>query len=676
MKLEQLAAAARGKTPLFWWRTALALGAAGFGLLLVLQPPPWHVLAEVGGFGNLNFTRGIFVWTWLAGAASGAVMVALFFICQWWANAPAPDRAAEPPRAATPRWFWPLVLAAIVACGSIAGPTLGHSLWDDENESLTYYSLGRFLREDGSGNIRFKAYPWRKTIFGYTTPNNHILHNVLSRSSNALWSAAARPGGWKFNHIAIRLPAFLAALAALAALALLLKEFGFPGAGVAAAWFLAVNPWFTEHAAIARGYSLLMLLVLLAALAWRRALLSGAWLWWSFFAIASLLMMWTYLGSFFILVPLNIATALLIVRGSPSVAGRVRTQLSRWFCVNALAAAAALPLLLPLVPQMKKYIAKLAATPVVIGQSWLQDVFWFFAGGAPWMRNSADGYRYHDMQLVQLSLGTWALWGIGAIVVLFFLLGLWRFAASGRIALSLTLCMLIAPVLQFFYARHQQIFIYEWYVIYALPFVAMFWGTGLVAFVQWLSRLLRFPAIAPTAAGAVLVAYAFLVHPVHAWQLANAKTPHLESVLATRPDPGDYRSEKNRRLITFSHNNGNPSYAYDPSLLITRSPADIILLCRQADREGRPLMANIGHMHVMDTEYPRERSILHDRRLFGRVEVFPGADYGWNRYVFFYTPGSVAGIDLSEFLDAGEVAWVEANTTRQPETTFTEGKEK
>ena len=675
MSLERWASLFPGRTPLFWWRAAIALGAGGFSLLLLLQPPPWSVLAEVGGFENLNFTRGILVWTWLAGAGSVAIMTVLFFLCPWWAAAPAPD-SMLPPRAANPRWFWPLVLVAIVACASLAGPTLGHSLWDDENESLTYYSLGRFLREDGSGKIRFKAYPWRKTIFGYTTPNNHIFHNILSRSTNALWSAATRPGGWEFNHIAIRLPAFLAALAAVAALAFLLKEFGFPAAGVAAAWFLAVNPWFTEHAAIARGYTLLMLLMLLAVLAWRRALLVGTWRWWSCFAGASLLMMWTYLGSFFILAPLNLASAVLILRGGPSVAGPVRTQLSRWFCVNTLAAAAALPLLLPLVPQMKKYIAKLAATPTSIGASWLNDVFWFFAGGAPWLRNSTEGFRYHDMQLVTRSLGSWALWGIGLIAVIFVLIGLWRFARSGPLAGALALCMVVAPALQFFYARHQQIFIYEWYIIYALPVVALFWGTGLAAFAQGLSRALRQPAAAPVAAAMVLAAYAFLVHPVHAWQLAHAKTPHLESVLVTRPDPANYRSPENRRLITFSHYHGNPSYTYDPSLLIARSPADIILLCRQADREGRPLMANIGHMHVMDTEYPRERAILHDRRLFGRVEFFPGADYGWNRYVFFYTPGALAGVDVAEFLNRDEMAWVEANAARRPETVFTEDKDK
>jgi hypothetical protein len=666
---------ARGRTPLFWWRAALALGAAGFSLLLLLQPPPWRVLAEVGGFENLNFTRGVFVWTWLAGACSVAVITALFFLCPWWAAAPAPEGALSP-RDATPRWFWPLVLAAIVACGAIAGPTLGHSLWDDENESLTYYSLGRFLREDGSGKIRFKACPWRKTVFGYTTPNNHIFHNVLSRSTNALWSAAAKPGGWKFNHIAIRLPAFLAALAALAALALLLKEFGFPAAGIAAAWFLAVNPWFTEHAAIARGYTLLMLLVLLAVIAWRRALIAGTWRWWICFAAASLLMMWTYLGSFFILAPLNLATALLILRGGPTVAGPVRTQLSRWFCVNALAAAVALPLLLPLVPQMKKYIAKLATTPTLIGPDWLRDVFWFFAGGAPWIRNSAEAFRYHDMQLVTQALGTWALWAIGLVVVGFFFLGLWRFARSGRLAFALAACMVVAPALQFFYARHQQIFIFEWYVIYALPSVALFWGAGLAVFAPWLARVMRLPCFAPLVAGAILALYACLVSPVHSWQLSNPKTPHLQSVLATRSDPGDYRSAENRRTITFSHNHGNPSYAYDPSLLIAHSPADIILLCRQADREGRPLVANIGHMHVMDSRYPRERALLHDRRLFGRVEVFPGADYGWNRYVFFYTPGGVSGVDMAELLDEDEMAWVEANAAKRPETVFTEDKEK
>ena len=656
----------QGKTPLFWWRLFFAVAATAFSLLLILQPAPWHVLAEAGGLGNFGLTQTVCFWTWWAGLGSMAITAGLFVLAPWWAKAPAPDAPHQTP-APTPRWFWPLTLAAVLACGAIAGPTLTHSLWDDENESLANYSLGKFVREGEEGKVRFKAFPWRRTIFGYSTPNNHVFHNVLSRASNSLWRAAAQPRGLQFHHLAIRLPAFLAALGAVAALAFLLKEFGYPAAGASAAWFLALHPWFTEHAAVARGYSLIMLLALLAVISWRRALTTSLWRWWIAFAVAQFLMMWTHMVSFFLLALLNLATVvLLLTRSTPSPQIPVRTQMSRWFCVNSMVAAGLLPLLLPLVAQLRGYTA--ANDGILIGSEWIKDTTWFFIGGAPWSRNSDTGTGHQDMQLVVQSLGPWAQWITAAVVGIFSLFGLWIFARRDKLAFALALCAIAAPVLQFLYARIETIHIWHWYVIYALPFVAMFWGVGVATAAGFASRILRHPWLAPATVVAAVVICAFLNYPVHAWQLVHSKTPHRESVLATRPDPDDYRSEENRRIITFGET--SPAYSYDPCLLRVRSPAEIILLCRMADREGRPLMGNIGHPHVIKPIFPREFAILQDRRLFGHSITFPGAEEVWDRYVFYYTNGAASQLDLREFLDADEIAFVEEYVGTAPEKFF------
>ena len=658
----------QGKTPLFWWRLFLAVAAAAFGLLVVLQPPAWRVLAEVGSVENLNFTRLVLFWTWVGGAAAVLIVAGLFVLAPWWAGAPAPDAAPED-RPRTPRWFWPATLAAVIACGVITAPTLGHSLWDDENESLTYYSLGRYLREGGEGEVRFKESPWRRTIFGYAAPNNHIFHNVLSRVCNSVWRAAAQPSGLPFHYLAIRLPAFLAALATVIALALLLRQFGYPGAGVAAAWFFALHPWLTEHAAVARGYTLVMLLAVLAVMAWQHALRRGTWLWWGAFAAAQFLAFWTYPGVLFLLAPLNLATVLLIWRRPAPLAGPVRTQLSRWFCVNSLTAAGLLPLTLPLLPQMKQYMATLET--FYIGAPWLKDVFWFFTGGAPWVRGPApDGWKYHDMQLVTGDFGPVAAWVLGALVVIPFLVGVWRLARGGWTGLALALCTIAAPCAQILYARYQRIFIWEWYVIFALPFVAMFWGLGAASIAGLLGRLPpRLPWAAPLAGAALVLLYAFLTQPVRAWQTAHAKTPHRESTLLTRPDPGDYLSPENRHILTFSIS--NPSLPYDPNLIVLKNAAELALLCRQADRENRPLSGSVGHIGVMESQYARELALLRDERLFGRSAKLGGGDTGWDRYVFFYTPGSATQYDFGAVLTPDELAWVEANAMKRPEAVFT-----
>jgi len=662
-----------GKTPLFWWRLFFAAVAGAFSLLLILQPPPWRVLGDAGSWPEMGLLRIIMFCTWWGGLGSIFIAAGLFMLCPWWAGAPAPDAAREKPRP-SPRWFWPLTLAAVIACTAVSGRSLNHSLWDDENESLTNYTLGRFMRDGDRGEVRFKNHSWNKTIFGYSTPNNHIFHNILSRASNDLWRSITRPRNLQFNHLAIRLPAFLAALAAVAALAFLLRDFGYPGAGVLAAWFLALHPWFTEHAAVARGYSLAMLLAVLALIAWRRALLGGSWLWWTAFAAAQFLMMWTYPASLFLLALLNLATAILLWFVPPPVAGPRRTQLSRWFCVNSIAAAGLLPLLLPLLPQMKKYIAALGSEPVVIGAAWLRDVFWFFTGGAPWLRDvSPVGWRYLDMQLVGGSLGLVGLWTLGAVVVIPFLAGLWRLAGSGWIGFVAACCTMTAPWLQFLYARQQRIFIWEWYVIFALPFVAMFWGLG----AAWIARLLgnlppRPPWLAPLTGAALVLLYAFTTQPVRAWKIEHAKTPHYQSTLLTRAHPEDYRSAENRRILTFSI--ANPSDSYDPNLMVLRNPAELVLLCRMADRENRPLFGNLGHMHVMRRDHPRELALLQEQNLFGRVTKLGGADAGWDRYVYVYTPGSASAHDFSALLAPEELAYVEANVAKSPEKVFTKNR--
>jgi hypothetical protein len=339
-----------------------------------------------------------------------------------------------------------------------------------------------------------------------------------------------------------------------------------------------------------------------------------------------------------------------------------------------MVAAGLIPLLLPLSPQMKEYIAKLAATPHDIGAAWLRDVFWFFTGGAPWVRGSSGAdWRYLDMQLVAESLGPVGLWVLGLVVVVPFLVGVWRMATTGWTGFAASVCTLIAPCLQFLYARQQRIFIWEWYVIFALPFVAMFWGLGAVTIASLPGRLSRHLTwTTPLTAAVLVLAYAFTTQPVRAWKTKHAKTPHRESTLLTRANPGDYRSPVNRRILTFSI--ANPSTAYDPNLIMVQNPAELVLLCRQADREGRPLYGSLGHMHVMKEKHARELALLNDPRLFGSSTKLGGADTGWDRFVYIYTPGSAANYDFTAVLTPEEMAWVEANVGRRPEITFSGGK--
>jgi hypothetical protein len=66
----------------------------------------------------------------------------------------------------------------------------------------------------------------------------------------------ARPG--EFSDLAARMPALLASIAAVVLLALLMKQWGYPGAGAVAAFLLALHPWHIRYGVDARGYALVV----------------------------------------------------------------------------------------------------------------------------------------------------------------------------------------------------------------------------------------------------------------------------------------------------------------------------------------------------------------------------------------------------------------------------------
>lgn len=645
----------------FWWRAFLLLAAAGFSLLIILQPPPWRVLAESANK-TLSLAEIVYIGTWWGAACSMAVMAVLFAICPWWACAPTP-KTHETSAGMTPRWFLPAVLAAVITGGAIAAPTLGHSLWDDEHETLVWYVLGRYVRQKPDGHVKLKEHNWRRTIFGYSTPNNHIFHNILARSTNSLWRAIAKPDGLQFSEVALRIPAFLAGMACIAALAFLLKDFGLPQAGAIAAWFLALQPWFTHHMALARGYTLTMLFAVLAVLFWRKALVSGAWQWWALLAACELLGLWTYPALLFLFAILNAALLLLITLQAPQIAGPRRTMTSRWFCCSAMAGAGLLPLVFPLISQIRDYIDSL--TPGLMGLPWLANFFCFLAAGTAWNNDSTSNHNYEDLQQIALAYGPVIMWALLAFVAMLFLLGIIRFARGGPIAAVTAASLVLGPTAHWLYAEAKGIILWEWYLIYFLPFVGMFMGVGLWTLASAGSNLVHKRPIAPIIAVIALLLYAFATSPVRAWHLVHSKVPYRESSLAARADT------KGNHAIVFSTTGA--ALAYDPQLFYIENPVDLAVLMFQADAQHRPLIANMGQMETLRSAFPKIYAMIENQTLFPQVKRFQGFFSGGDRFVCRYAPGSADTFDFSGILTPEEVSYARRNANILSEVYFTGG---
>lgn len=636
----------------------MAAAAAGLSLAIFLQPPPWQVFAEAGD--KIRPVDYLVALSWIAALANIGILAVLALLCPWWADAPAPTgMETTAPTGRTPRWFRPAVLFAVLACCALTAPRLGQSLWDDEEYSLLSNILGRYKRSPENGELFLKEVRWRDTLF-FNVPNNHILHNVLARMSNSAWRAVARPAGLQFKEWAMRIPAFLAALATVAIIGLLLGDIGMPLAGVLAAWLLALHPWFEKYGAEARGYSMAMLLVCAAVLFWRRALTEGRWLWWVLFALCQVLCLWTWPGALFFFVLLNAGT-LTAIAAARGIATPRRTVLSRWFCCNALSAVILLQLMLPVIPEMQGYLARLPA--MNLGAKWFADVGCYLATGSPWTKNETGPLLYPEIRsLVSPAPGVFAAVAAGgAALALWGIVLLWR---RGTPSVLVITALVGAALLQIGQAVRGQMYLYEWYFVYLLPFVAAALGAGLAGVAQILASRRAFAAAFVVAVFAI---FAFVTQPARARGLAHPTVPFRESVLLTRPDP-DPLSEQNKKIITVGVM--NPPQAYDPNVIKARSPRDLLLLCAQADVSGRPLWINTGHLWILHERQPAMERIVNDTSLFSGHQRLLGEYPHCDRLVCRYLPGSIGKADLSVYLSPEDIEFIEANTGVSPEQHF------
>lgn len=644
------------------WRLILLGAAAALSAVILFQPPPWEVFTRAAG--KMRVADYAVAYTSIAAAVNILLLGVLALICPWWAQAAGPETApAAASQVATPRWFWPIVLSAVLTCGLLNAPRLTQSLWDDEEASLMHCVLGRYVRQAREGALRLKEVPWRNTFFHYETPNNHVLYNAIARTTNSLWRVINRPEGLQFREWALRLPAFLAGLATLAVVALLLRDIGLPFAGGLAAWLLALHPWFGKYCAEARGYTLAALLLYSALVFWRRGLLTAAWKWWSLFAIAQVLCLWTWPGTVAFLAMLNAGT-LAIVAFSSRTATPARTLLSRWFCCNALAAVVLLQVMLPLVPQLRVYLE--GAPKIHNGTAWLANAGCYLATGAPW---SAAQTRTPGRMEICPVFEAMPLLHIGLLVAVFalFVAGGISIMRAGRPMMTVIVASAGGAAMLQVLSALSEMFVFAWYLIYLLPLFVALIAAGLAWAVV---RLWHSPMGKITGPGVCLVlltAYLTVTQPARSHGLKNPTEPVRESVELTRPG---FAHGRNKNDDTVTVGMTDPPLCYDADLIWARSLRDLVLVCTQADQQQRPLWLNLGYTWSIREQQPAIQQLIHHPTLFADhttlLSEFPHCD----RMVCRYQPGGVARLDLAALLTPEDLEHVRSNAKVPPEIYF------
>lgn len=608
------------------WRVILGVFALGLVIWLLGADKPWELPH------TLKLRHLVASMTWWGGAFGGVVLLGLMALVPWWEGKW--DGQEEGGIRATPRWFWPLVIVAMVLTACFAWPRLGFSFWDDEELCARDTLVGRFRMDEESGKPRFVPRSWQETVFGYKTPNNHVLHSIFSR----LLGSFAPPGDLPFSEFALRIPAWIFGILSVGALAWFLKDAGFALAGVVGAFLLALHPWHIRYASEARGYSLVLLLVPLLFVFWCRAIVRGSWRWWAGCAAAQFALIFTYPGMLFLLVALNILT-LPVLALAPCAARPFRLQSGRWFFTNSCAAIGAVIFMLPLVPQARAYFYHESSLQITLGWPWVWRALSFLLAGVPWANgNDAMALRHlaehHALVVPGFVLG----------VVVLLAVGLVAFSRQGLPHACLAVVILGTPLATFAFSRMRQMMIYESYIIYALPGLVALVAVGIVKTTDRLRRLPGGRVMAPAVAISLVAAYAAVTGGFRQGIVRHPLQQIRESVLACRPtlNPEDPRQAG---ILTTSF--CIPPYLYDAHLIRADSANELIALMRNADQTGKTLFVNIGMPWAAREYSPRMWAMISDDRLFSDRREFPGFDTGLDRIVVRYRPGSAASVDLS-----------------------------
>jgi hypothetical protein len=335
-------------------RARRLLGAATAALLLALLvlPAPW-TLPSGPGFGSPSgrpfFDTVAAALFWAAGLNALACALLLATAGLW-----ARRLRALPPREPLlpfSRRAAALLLLAVVLALALRAPLATGSVWWDEAWSLRRVVVGMAApASPASDHVNIDRPDWSRPFWDYRKPTNHVVYNVLARASVDAWRAATGGEAHTFSHRAFRLPALLATAASVILIGVLLRLWGFPRAGVAAAFLLAIHPWHIRYGAEARAYGLMVLLTLAACVALTLALRTGTWRAWLAFGAAQFLLLWNHPATVYLVVVLAAVGGLGALAARASQPDRL-TLAMRCMVANLLAALLTFQAMAPNVAQ-------------------------------------------------------------------------------------------------------------------------------------------------------------------------------------------------------------------------------------------------------------------------------------------------------------------------------------
>jgi hypothetical protein len=618
-------------TPSLVALTVVTLLFAAAVIYLLETRGPWEksLRKKIASGAELSFKQHITLligWGVFGFSCLAALMLAA---ARWWVRptAPALSVGSPPQQASSQRkWFFALCLMILMAAAAwLRAPKLSHSLWNDEEMAFRKYVWGEY-RPDAQNHLVRETVPWDRALFDNRKGNNHLWCTLESRLGLALANGhmpgaliSPESGAEGFEEAAIRLFPFLSGLLAIAALGWLGWVLGHPRLGMFAAALLALSPWHLRYATEARGYSTMLLAVILAFGCLIRALQSGAWRWWAGFAAAQCVALLCYAGAAWLFLAMNAcAAATILWSGRDRLANVLRLGVASLFSSAPLAV-----FLVPSLVQIRSYLQEESGKYPPINTAWLADLWNHLTTGlqgAKTLTQGSGGLSVEDIT----ARTAWASLVIHWVLPLLALAGLaamclrdWR----SRLVAVPTLAGFAIFLVQ---ASATSGPFLPWHVQYVLPLFCL----ALVWPAIWFPRHITiFPV-------AVVVAFLMLNAPARD-RLANIPRQRIREAAAAAAAP---RAEHPGALTATFGTSDRQTRSYDPRAGVLESADDLKNLTVQATEKNLPLRVYYCDRQRADAEDAGILAQLDDMSQWREITRLPGMETKYSYRVLEFLP--------------------------------------
>jgi hypothetical protein len=514
--------------------------------------------------------RIIGLW-WGCTISAGLGSLLLLGARQWMPGGPNhPRRPAAPPFATSSLFHFSLFLI-LGAAALTRAPQLPHSLWNDEEFAMRRYFHGDWQQQSPGGPITFNAATWEDTLFGNQSSNNHLLQSTLSRLSLEAWRLLREKNPEDFSEIAARLPSFVAGIFTLVGIALIGIQIGRQWVGFGAAALLALHPWHVRYAVEARGYSLMMLFIVIALLALLHALRRDKVLAWLTFALAQAAFLLSFAGSLYIAVGLNGLAALELLRRNEWP--RLRTLIG----FNLLSAIPVLIWMTGPALQIIRFLQQETIMSTPIGLPWARDIGSHLIAGILYKNHEPDlhhGTSWLDQSISQPLWQPVMLYLLPALAVIGLLLTLLKPSAGRFLVWSIILGGLLGIAHNALSGQSM----FSWYLIYLILPTCLVIPLACYWLMPWPEKTAG-PAIL-----LIIALFGLTTQDARSRFVSHDRQPIRQTVTS-------YRDTHPEALVTVFGVSDRQIESYDPRAIPIQTPAELEPLLAQAKAENRPFYA-------------------------------------------------------------------------------------